>query len=567
MRLRKLTAFAGAAFLLFTGVVGAHAGAKISPDTPQLGLDLRENAELGRMPTVLFGTSNINDQRTWMICQDINDPICTQATDISGLINLDLCDANSNLSCIAGAWAVDPQGNKIQGIFSKSVPEDPRYNTSENPAVNLPKSHGVGAIWRFPGVINSAGVDTYFVGVQTHANMHKAAGTPIAAAGKLDLNNFMAGIMPVQEQKGNFQLLTAIDAAHGGLAWGSNGTQYAADKSPCAAVDAGTCQAIKDFPTGYRFGITINFSDKLNGWFHGRVHLPNIVTSTWKTGESVSIEADPVLIPSLVFMVPNAQVPEAVRTILASGREIGLKGDGVTTAQISEDLAGPLTMDLVTGFTPAYKNTATSTNSYWSFKTLNTNSDSVNKCSITNGDLAGLVTTNALSYSAGPPTYDPATGSLTYKVASPHYQADGQVAAGTYDLSLRSDVARCIYGFSKAPIHAEVSVVSQDGVQQVATTTLSEMNGWLYLSANGFGYSNPSITVKLTQDAPALAPTPVATPQPTPSASPTPVATATPTPQPVISTPKKITITCIKGKTTKIVTEVKPTCPTGYKRK
>jgi hypothetical protein len=27
------------------------------------------------------------------------------------------------------------------------------------------------------------------------------------------------------------------------------------------------------------------------------------------------------------------------------------------------------------------------------------------------------------------------------------------------------------------------------------------------------------------------------------------------------------TITCIKGKTTKTVTAVKPTCPTGYKRK
>ena len=561
MIIRKLVAGVLGTVLVLVGFVSApsYAGLKISPNVNELGLDLRENSELGRMPTILFGTSNVSDQRTWLMCKDINDPICTQATDISGQVNLDVCDANSNLSCIAGAWAVDPQGKKIQGIFSKSVPEDPRYNTEENPMVNLPKSHGVGAVWRFPGVMNSAGVDTYFVGVQTHAGMRKSSGTSISSAGKLDLNNFQAGIMPVQEQKGAFQLLTATDAAHGGIARGSNGTQYAADKSPCAAVDLTSCQAIKGFPTGYRFGITINFNDKLNGWFHGRVHLPNIVTSDWKNGESVSIEADPVLIPSLVFMVPNAQVPEAIRSILATGQEIGLKGDGVNTAQISEDLAGPLTMDLVTGFTPAYKNTATSTDSYWSFKTLNTNSDSVNKCSSNNGNLAGLVTTNALSYAAGPPTFDSTTGSLVYKVASPHYQADGKVAVGTYDLSIRSDVARCVYGFSKAPIHAEVSVLSQDGVAQVATTILSEKDGWLYLSANGFGYSNPTITVKLTQDAPAPAPSPT----PVVTATPTPAATVTPAPK----VPVKSSITCIKGKTSKTVTALKPTCPKGYKKK
>jgi len=156
---------------------------------------------------------------------------------------------------------------------------------------------------------------------------------------------------------------------------------------------------------------------------------------------------------------------------------------------------------------------------------------------------------------------------LNYSVAAPHYTTTKDVFQGSYDLLMRSDVARCIYGFSKAPVKAVISVTSADGSPQTATTVLSETSGWIHLAANGFQFSSPSIQVKLSQDAPPPAPTPVATPEPTPSASPTPVATATPTPQPVISTPKKITITCIKGKTTKTVTAVKPTCPTGYKRK
>jgi hypothetical protein len=89
------------------------------------------------------------------------------------------------------------------------------------------------------------------------------------------------------------------------------------------------------------------------------------------------------------------------------------------------------------------------------------------------------------------------------------------------------------------------------------------------LIASGFEFSSPTVKVKLSQEVPApvATPTPLATPAPTPTASPAPVVVATPAPQPVISAPKKITITCIKGKVTKTVTAVKPTCPIGYKKK
>jgi len=99
-----------------------------------------------------------------------------------------------------------------------------------------------------------------------------------------------------------------------------------------------------------------------------------------------------------------------------------------------------------------------------------------------------------------------------------------------------------------------LSVVNDQGNQKVATEILGEKNGWLYLSAGGFTYSSPTIKVKLEQDAPAPTPTPTPTATPTPSASAKPVA-------------KAVTITCIKGKTSKKVTAVKPKCPAGYKKK
>jgi hypothetical protein len=111
-------------------------------------------------------------------------------------------------------------------------------------------------------------------------------------------------------------------------------------------------------------------------------------------------------------------------------------------------------------------------------------------------------------------------------------------------------VARCLYKFSNAPISATIEVVSESGANQVATTTVNEKGGWLYLSAKNFTFSAPTVRVKLTQEAEKPAVTP------TPSASKAPIAV-----------PKLLTISCVKGKITKKVTATKPVCPAGYKKK
>jgi hypothetical protein len=150
-------------------------------------------------------------------------------------------------------------------------------------------------------------------------------------------------------------------------------------------------------------------------------------------------------------------------------------------------------------------------------------------------------------YLDGPPTYK--DGTLDYKVASTHYEADGTtVFKGTYELIMSSALARCIYKFTAAPISATVSITSENGEANAATTVINEKNGWLKLGAYGFTFSSPTVRVKLTQEA---------APAPTPS----PVATVKP------AAAKKATITCIKGKTSKKVTAVNPKCPTGYKKK
>ena len=111
--------------------------------------------------------------------------------------------------------------------------------------------------------------------------------------------------------------------------------------------------------------------------------------------------------------------------------------------------------------------------------------------------LDGFVSTNSTVYSAGPPKL--VKGSLDYQVAAPHFRSDGSEFLGRYRLIIRSDVARCVYGFTQAPVSARVTVTSANGSSQVATTSVTESSGWITLSADNFTFSNPVIKVVLQQ--------------------------------------------------------------------
>jgi hypothetical protein len=555
---RKYVAAVVAALLLGSLVQAnvASAGMKFSPDIPLLGLYIEDGVELWRSPNVVFGKGNLDAQETWLRCDDIDDKICTDAVGIIGYVNLTVCTDASNVACIADVWAVDPAGKKIPGKLVKSVPLDyGKFTFKENVAINLPDGTGQGALWQIPGVTNSAGKDTYFVSSQFMLfQPEKKAGEPISA-GKMYLSELKTGISPVEEIPGQYKLIHPRDngtTRASWVNWGDSGSWNLPDGSRCAGIDLTVCEAIREFPVGYRFGVSLRMGSKLSGWYHGRLALPEVTIKDWKNGQEISVEAEPVRVPTLDFSVPNAQIPQKVRDIVFTDRYFGKSGDGIREARINDGSSSPVMVDLTAAFAPAYKDKATSTNTTWAFKAMNygQNSAAVQKCSDNSGNIAGLVTTNALTYLPGPPTFDKETQSLTYKVASPHYEANGSLASGSYDLSMRSDIARCIYGFSNAPIKAEISITSDEGEKKVATTIVNEKNGWLYLSAKGFTFSSPVINVKLSQEKEV-----VATPTPTPSAVAKPAAK------------KSVTISCVKGKTTKKVTAVNPKCPAGYKKK
>lgn len=519
---------------------GAEAGGRIPSTVPQFGLYLQESFDLNLEPDNFYANADNPDSNKILRCESFDDELCTNATTVMMIHNLPVCSVDSSFDCIKAVWAVDSSGKRIDGQYLNALPVKGTTDREAIPSLKLSAARGFGGLWKIPGVLNSAGEENYFVSARSNGWIYKSAGNPLSAS-QVSFGPLMTGIIPVKPVAGEYKPMESRPT------WGrldapqNSGPKYTPDGQRCTVVDTGICQLPQNFPDGYRFGMSIQFTQRINGWFHGRIALPSIAIEPTAKGQLITIEAEPVKISTLDFMIPNAQIPESVRKVIFADVDWGIMGganDGMQT--MLNGLDNPQTMEIMTAMLPTIGDKATKTTQYWSYRTLTGwNNQDVNRCSSSTSQVGGVVTTNALTYSSGPPTFNKETSSLEYKVASPHFESDGKVALGTYDLAVKSDVARCIYGFSNAPIQASISIINESGEQKIATTVVNERNGWLYLSAKGFTFSSPTIKVKLTQ---------VAAPATKPAST-------------------KSTITCVKGKVSKKVTGSNPKCPSGYKKK
>jgi hypothetical protein len=127
---------------------------------------------------------------------------------------------------------------------------------------------------------------------------------------------------------------------------------------------------------------------------------------------------------------------------------------------------------------------------------------------------------------------------------------------------------QCLYGITNVPTSASVSITTNSGVERVATVALNQIGKWVFLNAENFTFSSPTLRIKLNQ-------TSSATTQSTGTAE---VKKESPTPEvkevkevaaakPAAATAKKITVTCTKGKLIKKLSGTNPKCPSGFKKK
>jgi hypothetical protein len=263
----------------------------------------------------------------------------------------------------------------------------------------------------------------------------------------------------------------------------------------CAYTQAGICGSTKLFSPNTRVAVQLRLPNEISGWFHGRMKSPDIqVTKLSETYNQVRVDASPVEVGRFFAQSrPDLgdRKPQELFPYIGMGGPYSIKGSN-----------SPDAFSLISNYRNRAKDTSNGISTLWSVSSIPApKSSGRGQCLADTSRVLGIVTTNATAYYGRAPEFR--NGFLSYEVAGMHYKPGGiELSQGSYDLVMRSDLARCLYGFSNAPLSATVSVVNNNGQRAFATTVVNEKNGWLKMAAYGFTFSKKVIKVKITKAKP-----------------------------------------------------------------
>ena len=529
---------------------------------------------------------NIQGER---LCTSLSDSACAFTATIFAI--LPFCQSATEANCVRSLAVTTPRITSGAATYLRTV---------GNKVFEADAANGIpaGANWSLFEVpaLKAAGLQSTF-GVKVRVELQKIPMIGVKAT------SFSAIVTPYE--------LGTTTAANGVLSnftnpLGKSGIRGTGGDVNCLWVNSGECGREKAFPSDASISLTVHIGNYLTSWLHGRLADPTVSISQLDQRQNVlTVSGKPVVVPGVKGNATTEIIPG----------KTPLQGGGSMKLDSTQDNS----LDQFLFFEQFFNNKATLLDEVWSFRSLGLESvasaatdtlgvsnplanplanplggissvlggssgskslaeltglgASAAKCvpeatqvvgAILGTDsvssLIGLVTTNSLTYSAGPPKYT--DGFLNYKVAGLRKNPDDTNFQGSYDLVMSSKIARCIYGFEgSAPLYATVSVINSDGGETtLATESVKEEGGWLRLKARGFTFSSPTLKIKLTQNSPS-APTQAAPSASATQSAPAKGANAAPAPA------KKISITCVKGKVVRKVSGAAPKCPTGFKKR
>lgn len=402
----------------------------------------------------------------WVMCESLDDERCdfsNPKNDFLAWSVLPPCQDEQDDNCIE-PLIMSSEGSEVLGIAIGSTMG--RYTYPDKPEIRFVEA-GQPTIFRVPGVIHGGGTDTYVMSARLAMRFNHRLGY-------FEANDLSTAVTPVT-------IVPRPQQQNGRLG--------------CIEISPSECGVVEDFSAGVRVKTTVRVTNEVGGWFFGRMKDPNIgVMGHSASNNKLTVDAEPVRVARLNVVVPQSRLTLQDRKAMGnSGSSGALGSERVYFGTAAHDES---VFKLIDHYRSWVNDTAAGETSLWSFRTITTGSG--NQCFADNSQVFGIVTTNATGYNGNSPSYD--RGSLNYRVAGLHYAAGGEALnLGTYDLVMRSDTARCLYGFTKAPVSATVAVLGAGGQETVATTVVSERDGWLKLAAYGFTFSEKEIKVRFTQ--------------------------------------------------------------------
>lgn len=520
--MRKLLATI-AALLLFGSFTPTSASADswVPPsdfDANSIGFNLVESFyNTGEQQSKLISVSQESDGK-------FQEHLCTGAnssefckSNISGQILLPYCDRPAQSNCVESlSIAGSPSEQLVPASFIRQatgpkVTADPGRGLTEGSTVSLWSSD----------IKNTKGTGDYAIYAALSVGFNSSAGT-------FTYGNLTSMVVPYAMQPGSYQQPSATEFV------ASDGTSHVSNSGgrvECVFTEVGQCGRIQDFSDGTKVSMTLRLVATIGGWFKGRVVDPTIEVSPGSGSENgaawqrITMTGEPAKVPLFYAKGPKSSASQAMLDFM--GR---YWAGGVNNARSD----GPLAFQALELFKNLTGDSASGVSTIWSMGSL---APGANPCLANTSKVLGIVSTNAMVYEPNAPEF--VAGALKYKVGGTHFLPDkSSLSEGTYDLIIDSKAARCLYGFTSAPISAEISVVTSDGQTKVATTTFKETGSWVKLSARGFTFSQPTVSVRLIQSVP-----------------------------PKVKASTVICVSLKNKKITKTIKGVNPRCPSGFKKK
>lgn len=502
------------------------------------------------------------------ICSAATDPNCSASKYPNGqfrsLAGFYKCESATDRNCVAELLVTDPTGKRIEAKFERHFPDAPTIPASDDPLIPYPKG-GSPTLWSFE---SSSGKKFIHVTGVVERNFRNRGGKWSDAAG-----TFHMGLVPVRvvanKEAVKPRLKTISYTTPDGKA--ASRVEFSRDTvagldGECArflTMDTGECLVEEKFPDGYRFGVVLQVAKDISFFLNGRLDAPVAFTEPLGDGKKVTIEGA----PATLFAV-SGSIPKSVLTVKSVAAIKAARDDFSRQLGFAPSDLPPMETrypDLLPEILPYFGDKSTYTLKAWTLKSSPTLGRFTQKCyNESNGEMLGIISTNATAFDGDPPTLDPATNTLSYKVAAPHFAPDGKTEnIGRYYMNLNSKFTQCILGVDRVPDVATVGITYGEGKQLVSTVSVKQDNDWLRLQADNFTFSAPQIKVAFPKPTPA-ATSATNTQSPQQSSQ---VSKSQSGPSNLAGEPKRKKITCIKGNKKRIVSASNPKCPVGWKKK
>ena len=469
------------------------------------GYLLQDSAEITRFNSgfISFKVNSAQGVESITACSSLGQSGCEFTSKQFYRAILPKCDSVNTVDCITKVFAKTDDGKELDiqpaGIFA----DKGKYDFQGDPSQNLPTGGGA-ILVKIPDAPHAGG-DLYLI----KSEMVGVRDTNNSPTAKFLMQRMQTGIFAIAIEKGTF----------GFSSMSTDPKQYPTtdwligapvgnppETGKCVMSSVTECAKGFPLPQNVAFGLQFRMNNQLNGWLHGRMKAPSITLVKEAAGtQLLTVQANAIKVPLIDVWVNNDAMPAGLKNYYSGIPNWGSTTFGTKDQPLSEialrrdgnDGNNANTMKEFVNWLPVIGDKAQGMPTAWMLKTMISFGDTKNEspCFAKSNGFAGVVSTNAAQYLDGPPSFDKNEGVLDYKVAAPHLTSTGDVFKGTYDLVMSSVVARCLYGFSQAPIGATISIVSESGEPNIATTLVREKDGFLNLAAYNFNSSLTSCSL------------------------------------------------------------------------